>query len=205
MKIYQYAFMLFLFIVVGALAMAQNGIDPDSPKAGEVPDETDVVAEFYRLLLQDDPPTLGQEKAIFDLDASGLRTNLIEVQGGDPNEPLLLNLCRQNQNLFVPSNVPEGRISEAIVLSTPFTWSRNLSAKKNTDADPFRFVIATFKDDAKAKDSRMRRIIFTVSEGRIDADMIELDGFDSKDDMVLLTRFLKTPDGEWLVDVPRRE
>jgi hypothetical protein len=187
-----------LLLIVICLAIFSPAIFGEKRDPGgvasipDLPKETEVVAEFYRLLLQDDEPTLEQEQAL--IADSGLRGNLVEAQGQDATKPLILRLSRQHKSLFLPDNYPEERLLASITLSSPFKFPRTLNSQRDDDT---KYVMATFLTDWKNRPGHTRTIVFQITEdNRIDPEGILLDGFGSDLDMIFAHRFSRWPDGE---------
>ncbi|MEX0776053.1 MAG: hypothetical protein WD042_10125 [Phycisphaeraceae bacterium] len=166
-----------------SMALADAGAPPIV-----VPKETNLVVSFYEALLQEKAPSLQQEKELFG-EQSSLRTNLIEMQGYKASSPVILQLCRKHKDLFLPKNTQDVRA--AVQVSSPFSFVRNLARAK--DSVPGCNVMVLFVEDARVQPHRLRTIVFPIENDKIDADGIELKGFEGADTDMLLGRFLKMP------------
>lgn len=175
----------------------------DIPAFENLPKQTELVATFYRLLLQDEPPTLKDEQALFE--DSFLRTNLIEVHGKDRNDPVILNLCRENKELFIPKSKTKEELLGKIFITTPFDIPRNLRRQQERHGQQEKkhvYVMAWLLLDRSGKS---HEIVFFIEGDKLSTAGIWLDGFSSTNATILETRFLKTKDGKWGFKVPGRE
>lgn len=162
---------------------------------------TDLVTRFYRVLLQEEPPTAEQEKQIF-VPKSALRSSIAISQMGlqeppytepmlrsQPERekwrefsariaeagPLVLNHFRAHKEKFLPKHMTR---TTSIQISTSFRLLRDL--EKVHAEDKGSYVLVFFINDAKAPpgEMRFRTIIFSIEHGKIDPDAIYMDGFE---------------------------
>jgi hypothetical protein len=161
---------------------AKPEADPMDMPPATVGKLTELVATFYKVLLQKEEPTLQQEKDLFGLD-SPLRLNLIARKKGVANEPLILNLFRKNRDLFLPlGKLTDEQYLGAVQLTSPFDFVTSLNQIKGKAPAGRGLVMAMFIHDLRAdKDKsmpqRFRTVIFSIEDGKIVADGIWLDGF----------------------------
>jgi ankyrin repeat protein len=142
---------------------------------------SDNVVSFYKALLQDAPPTIEQERALFDMDMNlTLRNQLISGSNGKSTDkdPVLLQLFRKNKAIFLPINSkhPENDIQ----ISSEMYFLQSLSRTKDPPRAGNGDVLALFVRDGKAKPAQFRTIVFEFVRGKINADGIYLDGFEGK-------------------------
>lgn len=142
-------------------------------KDDERDEAAEVVAAFYRALLQEDPPTLEQENSIFDK-MSGLRTYLVKVKGKQPDDPVLLQYFRDNKEWFLPKGM---RSLTEIQISSLARFVRDVERVKEPRPEGWGFVTVIFVRDREIRPHRLHTIIFNINGGKIAADAIWLDGF----------------------------
>lgn len=147
---------------------------------------TDIVAAFYKALLQETPPTLEQENALFGPE-SGLRNRLVDAGLGKDKDPVILDFLRNHKELFLPKKM---RRLDDVVISGTFNWVRDLVDMKDTPKKGNGYVLVFFNEDAKAAigQYRPRTIVFSLSDGKIAVGSIWLNGFGSESS---LGEFLK--------------
>jgi hypothetical protein len=156
--------------------------DPTEVPPATVSKLTELVATFYKVLLQKEEPTLQQEKDLFGLD-NPLRINLLARKKGVATDPLILNLFRQNRDLFLPlGKLTEEEYRGGIQLTSPFDFVTSLNQIKGKAPEGRGLVMALFvhevqPDRSKNVPPRLRTIVFSIEGGKIQADAIWLDGF----------------------------
>jgi hypothetical protein len=180
-----------VFLGAGLLLNVASSKDASTTTPATRPDgktvtPTEAVAAFYRVLVQDAPPTYEQEKGVFGSSASGLRVHLIDKTGASKTQPVLLDLYRKHRDLFLPKNMKDAKDANCVALSSWFTFV----GRPGKNAHPIEggptgkrggYVIACFVDDFKAKPAHNRSVVFSVTEdGKLDADCIYLGGFDGQ-------------------------
>jgi hypothetical protein len=165
-----------------APAAVKAAPDPTEVPPATVGKLTELVATFYKVLLQKEEPTLQQEKDLFGLD-SPLRLNLIARKKGVATEPVILNLFRKNRDLFLPlGKLSDEQYLGAIQLTSPFDFVTSLNQIKGKAPEGWGCVMALFvhelrPDRPKNEKPRFRTVIFSIENGKIQADGIWLDGF----------------------------
>jgi hypothetical protein len=146
---------------------------------------SDLVATFYKVLLQKKEPTLQQEKDLFGLESS-LRINLLARKKGAETDPVVLNLFRQHRDLFLPlGKWSDEQYAVAIQITSPFVFVRSLARPKVKAPEGSCYVMAMFVHDPrpdrpKNVPPRHRTIIFGIDEGKIDPYEIYMDGFEGE-------------------------
>jgi len=173
---------------------------PATRPEGKTVTPTEAVAAFYRVLVQDAPPTYEQEKEVFGSSASGLRVHLIDKTGASKTQPVLLELYRKHRDLFLPKNMKDAKDLSRVALSSWFTFVGRLGE----NAHPIEqgptgkrggYVIAVFVDDPQAKSAHIRSVMFCVTEdGKLGADDMCLGGFDGQ------TAYEKFFDMKWWLE-----
>ena len=158
---------------------------PSSAAPAPSHDPTGMVVSFYRVLLQEEAPTLQQEERLFGL-RNPLRINLLARKKGADTDPVVLQLFRQHRDLFLPL----GKLSaedylSGIQISSPFNFVRSLGTLKDKAPDGSACVMALFVNDlrsdrAKNLPPRFRTIVFEIEDGKIRPGAIYLDGFEGQ-------------------------
>ncbi len=136
---------------------------------------TSLVASFYKALTQKDLPTLEQEHALFK-DESAIRASLLAQDKGKDKDPVVLQYFRDHRDIFIPINMKS--LSE-VNITTEFHFVRNVERLKDPKKPGNGYVIAQFVHDRKTA-SRLRTLVFTFEDGKIDPSAIMLDGFEGK-------------------------
>jgi hypothetical protein len=138
---------------------------------------SDLVASFYRALVQENPPTYEQETELFS--SSGLRTQAIGKDKVPERSPILLELFRKHKDLFFPKNMKGKKNLEYVRISSPFKFLGTPDTM-----DPSRkggeYVVALFVDDVEAHPARNRSLVFSIDGGKLDGDAIYIGGFDGE-------------------------
>jgi hypothetical protein len=178
-----------------------------SPTTMPSPDNvaTDQVVAFYKALLQKEPPTIEQERAIFT-ETSVLRHQLVLGKGGPQNTkdiepmkrtpedrkkrlledkqvvaagPVVLKYFREHKNWFLPIGM---KTPNEISISSLSNFVRSLDHAKDSPKAGSGFVLAVFIHDRTAPPMQIhkRTVVFTLCEGKIVPDGIGLDGFDER-------------------------
>ncbi len=128
----------------------------------------DLVAAFYKVLLQQTTPTLEQEKAIFD-DASAVRGELIAKGAGSEKEAVYLQYCWKHKDLFLPKNTDSAaRTAGAIHITTTFVYARTIEHQDSGRSLTQGSVMAAFREDFKDQANKGRLILFMLSRGKLD-------------------------------------
>lgn len=144
-----------------------------TPAAAPPPEvgPTDLVASFYKALLQKEEPTLAQETSLFGEEPSFLRYRLPAGDQGKATDPVILRFFRKHREWFLPLGKlsTEQYLSSGVRISTPFRFEGNAQSV---------FVMAMFDHSATAEDGRTRTVVFPVEDGKISAPCIRLGGFD---------------------------
>lgn len=153
------------------------------PSSGDAGSE--LVAAFYKALLQDNPPTLEQEKALLT-PSEGLRSRLVEGGFGTEKDPVILLFLRKHKELFLPKQVR----ADYVQISSTFNWVRDVDQMKEAPKPGYGYVLATFREDREAKpgSEKDRLIVFAIEDGRIDPAAIKLEFEHHK---TMLEEFLK--------------
>jgi hypothetical protein len=164
-----------------------NSAEP-KPRAAEPSpssDPTGLVVSFYKVLLQEEAPTLQQEEKLFGLQ-NPLRNNLLARKKGADTDPVVLQLFRQHRGLFLPL----GKLStedylSGIQISSPFNFVRSLATLKDRAPDGSACVLALFVHDLRSDrpknvPPRFRTIVFDIVDGKIKPGAICLDGFEGQ-------------------------
>jgi hypothetical protein len=172
------------FIVVGVLASA--GVLACSPVATSAPahesantnpwsdeETTEVVVTFYNILLQEEAPTLQQEEELFSDFAARSRLIAKSTEKDAENQPLVLNWCRRNKELFLPVNM---KTPGQVLISSPFVFARSLDrVRDKTMIDCYVMVLLADRTEP----ARLRTIIFPLGRnGKICPDGITFDSLD---------------------------
>jgi hypothetical protein len=181
------------FVAWVAMSQFASSAVPKSSSAAPSPSNelTDLVASFYKVLLQKEAPTLEQEEKLFGL-RSPLRLNLLARNIGADTDPVVLQLFRQNRDLFLP--LGKGLTTEdyfsAVQISSPFNFVCSLEGAKDK-APETAYVMALFVHEVNPKGvpSRVRTVVFQIEGGKINPGAIYLDGFQGQ---ITLEKFLKT-------------
>jgi hypothetical protein len=146
---------------------------------------SEAVAAFYRVLVQEGPPTREQEKDLFG-DSGGLKTHLIDKNGGSADRPALLELYRRNRDLFLPRNMKDPKSLGGVRISSMFTFMG--SPDQFAGGSPPRdrdnhggYVLALFVNDVQAKPPHFRSVVFSVwDNGELGGDDMYFGGFDGQ-------------------------
>jgi hypothetical protein len=179
---------LLIAIAFGGFSCAGAGLSskdllptpaPPSPDAGP----SELVAYFYKVLLQKEEPTLVQETILFGK-KSLLNYSLIAWKKGKEGEPIILRYLRQHRDWFVPQGQPSAeRCITGVRISSPFNFVRNVpdTANMKSHSEHGRcWVMVMFNHDDSAKFASERSVAIPFEEYKIEAEMIELGGFDGK-------------------------
>jgi hypothetical protein len=181
------------FVAWVAMSQFANSAAPKSSSAAPSPSNelTDIVASFYKVLLQKEPPTLEQEENLFGL-RSSLRVNLLARKKGADTDPVVLQLFRQNRDLFLPlgKDLTTEDYMSAVQISTPFNFVRRLETYKEKAPAGRGYVMALFGHDFRVRPQRSRTIVFSIEGGKIDPDDIYLDGFQGQ---LTMEKFMVVP------------
>ena len=189
-------------VLIGVLCLCFLCVGDPAPPAPEASAESKVlaypelVAEFYRVLTQDAAPTYQQEKDLFG--SSNLRKHLIDKEGLEENQPIILSLFRKNRDLFMTKNKADIKDLRGIRISSSFKILGSPGALRPSRQSG-SFVIAMFIDDATAKQSGLRSVMFSVNEsgddrGKLGPDSIYFGGFDG------VTAYEKFFDEKWALE-----
>ena len=168
-----------------------------SPAVGVSGDSaTDLVVDFYRVLLQEQPPTQAEESRLFGTSSSlRWRLALKDKRGGledvEPMErtpeqlaqrkqlerdvqaagPVVLNYFRQHREWFLPKSM---RSLSEIQISTGYHFVCNLDHLKDPARPGDCQVLVTFTDDKQVppEATKTRILMFRVRGDKIDPDAI---------------------------------
>lgn len=154
------------------------------PSSGDT--GTELVVAFYKVLLQDSPRTLEQEKYLFN-PTPGLRERLVAGGQGKAKDPVILEFLCKRKDLFLPKKM---RGLDDVSVSSTFQWVRDIVRIKEAPKKGDGYVVAMFYEDPTADPEKMkcRTIVFAIADGKIEADEIYLDGYGNKSS---LEEFLK--------------
>lgn len=140
---------------------------------------TAIVVEFYKALMQEEPPTLEQQDALFRNDGvhrGTIQYSLVQNGKGTDKDPLILQYFREHKDLFLTRNtdIP----LKEVQISCTFDFVRSLDHMKDPKKPGYGYVMALFLNDRKAvpPDVHIRTVIFGIVEGKIAPDSIQLDG-----------------------------
>lgn len=166
-----------------------------APSSGDA--ATDLVALFYKALLQEEAPTREQEIALFTAQSSMryvLSSTKDELKKADGDMdlrrrledraaaagPIVLTYLREHKDWLLP--VPMTSPND-IMISSRFNLIRSVGKVKAGPAkEGDGFVLAVVEDtNEKGQVFRIRTIVFRVHDGKIEPDEINLDGFGFKE------------------------
>lgn len=176
-----------LFADVPSTGPASAPSPTTAPSSGDA--GTDLVVGFYKALLQETPPTLEQEKSLFN-PLPGIRARLVAGGQGKDKDPLILEFFRKNKAIFFPKKLRSVDSVDDVAVSSTFYWVQNLKRKMETPKKGNGYVLAMFFEDPTADQGQIKRrtIVFPIEDGKIEAGGIWLDGFGNK---LSLEEFLK--------------
>jgi len=158
-----------------------------APAAAPPPEvgPTDLVASFYKAMLQKEEPTLAQETSLFGEKSSytaALRNDLPAGDQGKDTDPVILRFFRKHREWFLPlGKLTTEQYLSGVRISSPFKFVRCVQGmEKNKGSE---FVMAMFMHDVTAEYARERTIVFPFEgwNGKISAGGICLGGFDGED------------------------
>jgi hypothetical protein len=134
---------------------------------------------FYEALLQVGPPTLEQEKAIFN-DEPWI-SDIIRAQTGlSSKDPSILIFFRAHKEVFLPASIPGKSVNalrKFIQISNTFSFPRNLEQTKGDDVP--KFAMSTYpKDPSGSRPTTEREIVFALDRDKLDPELIFLGGFE---------------------------
>ena len=145
-----------------------------APAAAPPPEvgPTDLVASFYKALLQKEEPTLAQETSLFG-EKPSFRYKLPAGDRGKATDPVFLRFFRKHREWFLPLGKlsTEQYLSSGVRISTPFRFEGNVQSV---------FVMAWFVHNATAEDGRDRTVVFSFERGKISVPCIRPGGFDGE-------------------------
>lgn len=145
-----------------------------APAAAPPPEvgPTDLVASFYKALLQKEEPTLAQETSLFG-EKPSFRYKLPAGDRGKATDPVILRFFRKHREWFLPLGKlsTEQYLSSGVRISTPFRFEGNVQSV---------FVMAWFVHNATAEDGRDRTVVFSFERGKISVPCIRPGGFDGE-------------------------
>jgi hypothetical protein len=149
-----------------------------SPGAGP----TELVAYFYKVLLQKDEPTMAQEVSLFG-ENPDYRNELPLFDQGKDTVPVLIRFCRKHRDWFLPKGkATADRYLSVIMISTPFTFKR--TAKEDPGhGQTCDFVIVKFDYNltSKSHSGREGSVVFPFDNGKISVGGIGPGGFNGDD------------------------
>ena len=162
-----------LFLTLVAAAATAGSATPATAPPPEV-GPTDLVASFYKALLQKEEPTLAQETSLFGEEPSYLRYRLPAGDQGKDTDPVFLRFFRKHREWFLPlgKSTTEQHLSSGVRLSTPFRFEGNVQSV---------FVMAWFVNNVTVEDGRDRSVVFSLERGKISVPCIRPGGFDGED------------------------
>jgi hypothetical protein len=152
-----------------------HSTEPATPAAAPPPEvgPTDLVASFYKALLQKEEPTLAQETSLFG-ETPSFRYKLPAGDQGKATDPVFLRFFRKHREWFLPLGkfVTEQYLSSCVRISSPFRFEGNVQSV---------FVMAWFVHNATVEDGRDRTVVFSFERGKISVPCIRPGGFDGED------------------------
>lgn len=135
---------------------------------------TDLVASFYKILVQENPPTLKQETDLF-VTSSAMRTSLAARRKVAAADPIVLQFFREHKEWFLPANM---KSFDEIMISSSAHFIRSVERAKQQPENGAGFVIVLVYDKNDHRQViRTRTIVFQMAGGKIDPAVIYLDGF----------------------------
>lgn len=191
-----------------AMAAAASGGGQGGPTTSPIKDDLGppAVIRFYDGLLQEQPPTLEQERSVFTV-SPVMRKEFAEAMGRSredaDKEPVVYEFFRAHRDWFLSRGGLKNRRSIVLSSSAWFYWDlTGLKDKQHSgQSSTERFVIALFIYNPGVQPSVKRTVIFPVADGKIlDPEHIRLGGFDAKtvyEHLPVMGRFRAgTADGE---------
>jgi len=152
-----------------------------APAAAPPPEvgPTDLVASFYKAMLQKEEPTLAQETSLFG-ERLSLRYDLPAGDQGKDTDPVILRFFRKHREWFLPlGKLSTEQYMSMVQISSPFNFVRGVQSmydpKKGSRTE---YVMAMFDHSATAEDALTRTVVFSFERGKISAPCIRLGGFD---------------------------
>jgi len=121
----------------------------------------DIVLSFYKLLLQEQEPTLDQENALF-LQNSGIRVRLINAGKGTDKDAVVMKMYRRHKDMFLPVNAKPN-----VTISSTFNSICDLDHIKEAPKQGYGFILVRFPIDVKAKPVKVQTITFNFEEGKL--------------------------------------
>jgi hypothetical protein len=168
-------------VLLGLLvSCVAHSAEPAKPAAAPPPEvgPTDLVASFYKALLQKEEPTLAQETSLFG-EKPRFRLEMLPDDQGKATDPVILRFFRKHREWFLPlGKLSTEKYMSGVRISSPFNFVRTVQGmeeKKSREC-----VIARFDHDAAAQYARDRTVVFPFEDGKISAGGIELGGFDGE-------------------------
>jgi len=166
-----------LFLTLVAAAATAGSATPATAPPPEV-GPTDLVASFYKALLQKEEPTLAQETSLFG-EKPRFRAEMLPGDQGKATDPVILRFFRKHREWFLPlGKLSTEQYMSWVRISSPFNFVRSvqgMAEKKGRE-----YVMAMFMHDATAKYARERTVVFPFDDGKISAGGICLGGFDGE-------------------------
>lgn len=142
---------------------------------------TNVVVSFYRVLLQEQPPTMADEAALLLLTSSPRMYLIEQARKGTANDPVAMTWFRSHKDWFVPANMGQPGVVELGVIDVTSTFDfvqvldRELvQHRRHPDQG---FVLVMFPDVFGAQVSHDITIVFSLAGGKIDLDRMQIGGF----------------------------
>jgi hypothetical protein len=169
-----------LILGFGVLRVARSE-DSAKPAAGPAPElgPTELVASFYKALLQKEEPTLAQEVSLFGEKPEFGRNSLLPGDQGKVNEPVMLRFFRKHRDWFLPKGKLSMEEYQALVrISSPFNFVRTVQATQEQKG--LEYVLARFTADVTAEYAQDHTVVFPLDNGKISAGSIMLGGFEGK-------------------------
>jgi hypothetical protein len=139
-----------------------------------------MVVAFYKAIMQEAPPTLEQQDALFANDGvhrGAIQYSLVHAGKGTDKAPLVLQYFREHKDMFLTRNtdIP----LKEVQISCTFDFVRSLDHMKDPKRPGCGSVMAVFLYDRKAvpPNVRVRSVVFPLVDGKIDPDAIMPEGF----------------------------
>lgn len=162
-----------LLVVVAVYLVVRRAM-ADSKQSSQVTREasspadrgTALVKRFYMLLLQPAEPTKDEEDAVLKADP-GLEKRFVVAGMGKPGERMRMRFLRKHKQLFTATNA---RPIDAMNISSTFNIVGRVGGRETYKPAPgYGMVMVVFADDTKVPGNpTVRRVFFTVEEGRLD-------------------------------------
>jgi len=179
-----------LFLTLVAAAATAGSAAPAAAPPPEV-GPTDLVASFYKALLQKEEPTLAQETSLFG-EKPSFRDDLPAGDQGKGNDPVILRFFRKHREWFLPlGKLSTEQYMLRVRLSSPFNFVRTVQGMHKKKG--LEYVMAMFNHDATAEDGRTRTVVFPFEDGKIWVIGIRLGGSDADS----VTAKIETITGAW--------